>query len=98
MTCDEVRDLAQNLGCWDAAMLDGGGSSSHAALAEGVFSGTCGSFGRHHAGCLMGCVCCQTSHTVGCFGKQIGSCRIVGSFSAHRERQLAPWRWPWNPA
>ena len=73
-------------------------SSSHAALAEGVFSGTCGSFGRHHAGCLMGCVCCQSSHAVGCFGKQIGSCRIVGSFSAHRERQLASWRWPWNDA
>ncbi len=28
MTCGEARDLAANLGCWDAAMLDGGGSTS----------------------------------------------------------------------
>lgn len=28
MTCGEVRDLAQDLGCWDAVMLDGGGSST----------------------------------------------------------------------
>lgn len=28
MTCSEVRDLAQDLGCWDAVMLDGGGSST----------------------------------------------------------------------
>ena len=28
MTCDEVRDLAQSFNCWDAAMLDGGGSST----------------------------------------------------------------------
>ncbi len=28
MTCSEMRDLAQDLGCWDAAMLDGGGSST----------------------------------------------------------------------
>lgn len=28
MTCDEMRDLAQEFGCWDAAMLDGGGSST----------------------------------------------------------------------
>jgi hypothetical protein len=28
MTCAELRDLAQDLGCWDAAMLDGGGSST----------------------------------------------------------------------
>jgi hypothetical protein len=28
MTCGEVRDLAQDLGCWDAAMLDGGGSTA----------------------------------------------------------------------
>ena len=28
MTCDEMRDLALDLGCWDAAMLDGGGSTN----------------------------------------------------------------------
>ena len=28
MTCDEVRDLAEEFNCWDAAMLDGGGSST----------------------------------------------------------------------
>jgi hypothetical protein len=28
MTCGEMRDLVQDLGCWDAAMLDGGGSST----------------------------------------------------------------------
>jgi len=28
MTCGESRDLATGLGCWDAAMLDGGGSTS----------------------------------------------------------------------
>ncbi len=28
MTCGEARDLATDLGCWDAAMLDGGGSTS----------------------------------------------------------------------
>lgn len=28
MTCDEVRDLMADLGCHDAAMLDGGGSST----------------------------------------------------------------------
>ena len=28
MTCGEARDLAADLGCWDAAMLDGGGSTS----------------------------------------------------------------------
>lgn len=28
MTCGEARDLASDLGCWDAAMLDGGGSTS----------------------------------------------------------------------
>jgi MYXO-CTERM domain-containing protein len=28
MTCDEVRDLAEELGCHSAAMLDGGGSST----------------------------------------------------------------------
>lgn len=28
MTCNEVRDLMLDLGCWDAAMLDGGGSST----------------------------------------------------------------------
>lgn len=28
MTCGEMRTLALDLGCWDAAMLDGGGSST----------------------------------------------------------------------
>ena len=28
MTCGEARALAMDLGCWDAAMLDGGGSTS----------------------------------------------------------------------
>lgn len=28
MTCGETRDLLEGLGCWDAAMLDGGGSST----------------------------------------------------------------------
>lgn len=28
MTCDETRDLLLDLGCWDAVMLDGGGSST----------------------------------------------------------------------
>jgi hypothetical protein len=28
MTCGEMRDLAEDLECWDAAMLDGGGSSA----------------------------------------------------------------------
>ena len=28
MTCGEMRDLVEGLGCWDAAMLDGGGSSA----------------------------------------------------------------------
>lgn len=28
MTCDEMRDLALDLGCYDAAMLDGGGSTT----------------------------------------------------------------------
>jgi hypothetical protein len=28
MTCDEVRDLMVELGCWDGVMLDGGGSST----------------------------------------------------------------------
>jgi len=28
MTCDEMRDLADDLGCYDAAMLDGGGSTT----------------------------------------------------------------------
>ena len=28
MTCDETRSLALSLGCWDAAMLDGGGSTT----------------------------------------------------------------------
>jgi len=28
MTCSETRDLVEDLGCWDAAMLDGGGSSA----------------------------------------------------------------------
>jgi hypothetical protein len=28
MTCDETRDLMLDLGCWDAAMLDGGGSTT----------------------------------------------------------------------
>ena len=28
MTCDEMRDLALDLGCWDASMQDGGGSTN----------------------------------------------------------------------
>lgn len=28
MTCGEMRDLVEDLGCWDAAMLDGGGSTT----------------------------------------------------------------------
>ncbi|MFH1467985.1 MAG: phosphodiester glycosidase family protein [Pseudomonadota bacterium] len=28
MTCGEMRDLTEDLGCWTAAMLDGGGSST----------------------------------------------------------------------
>lgn len=28
MTCEETRDLLEGLGCWNAAMLDGGGSST----------------------------------------------------------------------
>jgi hypothetical protein len=28
MTCDQTRDLLLDLGCWDGAMLDGGGSST----------------------------------------------------------------------
>jgi MYXO-CTERM domain-containing protein len=28
MTCGEVRDLAEEMGCWDAVILDGGGSST----------------------------------------------------------------------
>ena len=38
MTCDEVRAELLGLGCWDAMMLDGGGSST--MVVDGVVKNT----------------------------------------------------------
>ena len=38
MTCDETRDLVLDLGCWDASMLDGGGSTT--LVADGSIRNT----------------------------------------------------------
>ena len=87
MTCDEMRDLALDLGCWDAAMLDGGGSTN--LVVEGdvknVPSDGSPRLNANHIGVILADSVdpqCQVSSGKWCSGDTISTCsggRFMGA-------------------
>ena len=87
MTCDEMRDLALDLGCWDAAMLDGGGSTN--LIVEGdvknVPSDGSPRLNANHIGVILADSVdpqCQVASGKWCSGDTISTCsggRFMGA-------------------
>ena len=79
MTCDETRDLVLSLGCWDAAMLDGGGSTT--LVVDGTVRNTPsdGSLRSrpNHIGVILASATdpeCQLTSGRWCNGTEISTC------------------------
>ncbi len=80
MTCDETRDLLLGFGCWDAAMLDGGGSST--LVIEGDVKNNPSDGSQRTVSNFLGIVYsettdaeCQVASGRWCDGTWIGTCQ-----------------------
>ena len=80
MTCDEMRDLADDLGCYDAAMLDGGGSTTLVVDGSVMNDPSDGSLRStpNHIGVILATTTDSECSTIGsgrwCDGTEISTC------------------------
>ena len=87
MTCDEMRDLVIDLGCWDAAMQDGGGSTNLVmnGTVKNVPSDGSPRLNVNHIGVILASSVdsqCQVSSGKWCTGESISTCsggRFLGT-------------------
>ena len=88
MTCDEMRDLAADLGCYDAAMLDGGGSTTLVVDGSVMNDPSDGSLRSrpNHIGVILASTADAECTSIGsgrwCDGTEINTCsggRYLGS-------------------